>query len=821
MPKPVELTSGKLRFKTNLEDSRFLSLYESLMRSSALEEYEYIEILKFAILFLRSDDKVVSQLGYRIILQYTSITNDYQPLYEVARVKELMPIIAAIERIEPDRANDNNLNGAFNAAHQRNFITEDTPGRQIARTRGQMELRSFNNRVTNAVIVAPTSYGKSEMMVDKICQNLQRSICIIVPTRALISQTRASLVADHRIRDARLRVITHPDAYIGDTSFVAVMTQERLQRLFVLQEHLSLDLLLIDEAHNLLPHESRSIELSQVVITAQSRNDKLLLVYYTPFIASAQNLKHVNNDGEDLQSKSVTERVKAEILIYGSLGHRMRVYDQFLNRSIELEQLLPSDEIEALRVLAGSRTIVYVNKPSEAQHLAGRLALRNDIAVIGNRANEAIKAIGDLIHPSYGLIDSIRSGVLFHHGKVPDILRQYIERLFREDDGEGSRFLVTTSTLLEGVNTPADKLIIMTPKRGRPYLTRSGFRNLIGRVGRFKEVFDEERLDLDLLQPHVYLIPSSYAPSKWNIEGYLQEVADLTKDISDRVENPLLAASENSDETKAAIEYLENIEPGATGATDIRTVSTEVGSLCFKNGVRDFDIFEFEEQIQERISNRLLIGEIQTVPDLIDSIVAIFLDNISVSNRILERLRDNVGARKFYSLVLGWRANNEPYKRMIGHFLSYWETLDEELVYVGSSWGEETFGDGEYIKLYVRMRSKSHSERINLAVAKVKEEQDFIDFNLMRYVEVLFSLGAVDQDLYNKIKYGTSDPYVICLLRNGLSPELAHLIQLSYRSNLTVDIKENSVIFLSSLRNAMVKNLENDILIYEATTMIG
>ena len=587
---PQEITWRRLRLASNLDESAFFSLYSGLMRNDELTNEELTLLLSFAILFLRSDDDLVGRFGYRILLQYTAATGDYEPLYAVAETKELMPIVASIDRLDPEIVAQDTLSSTLFAAHLTNFTIGGVAGPASVRTRGQMELRSFNANVDNAVIVAPTSYGKSEMMMERISEDLGRSTCIIVPTRALIAQTRATLVADTALRASRVRLITHPDAFVEGAPFVAVMTQERLQRLLATFPALALDLLLVDEAHNLLPNDSRSVELSQVILTAQSRNPSMAVSFYTPFIASTSSLHHIVERASPPRGKSVNEHVKAEKIILSRPGKEQRLYDQFLNRFIDLGSNVPSDEIAAVRALGGYRTLVYVNKPSDAQDLASRIASESSAQVTAE-GQAAIRAIGDLIDPSYSLIDGIRAGVLFHHGKVPDLLRQYIERLFREDTSDEPRFLVTTSTLLEGVNTPADRLIMMTPSRGRGHLSPAAFRNLIGRVGRFSEVFDINRTNLDLLQPVIHIVPSSYARSDWDVEAFLSRVADVSKNVIDDVENPLLADSTNEEARNSALEYLENVEPGASDLIEVRRAITAVGKLCFLNGVHDFDIF--------------------------------------------------------------------------------------------------------------------------------------------------------------------------------------------------------------------------------------
>ncbi|WP_084130648.1 DEAD/DEAH box helicase [Demequina sp. NBRC 110055] len=820
MPSEVELTIGRVRNARNLDGSTFADLYAKLMTGARMADAEYIDILRFGIFMSRAQDPHVQRLGYRIFLQYAELTGDYEPLREIAQSRDLIPLVVAIERLHPSLADESSLSETLFAAHATNF--EEQAGAQpIHRTRGQMELREFNARESAAIVVAPTSYGKSEMLIDKVAADLRRRTCVLVPSRALIAQTRASIVADYRVRASRVRVITHPDAFNNDERFIAILTQERLQRLLIENPALSIDQLLVDEAHNLLAGDTRGVDLSQAILIARSRSARMAITYYTPFIGAPGNLHHIGGADQATHAKTVNEHVKVEHYVIAPPGERHRLYDQFLNETFELENETPKDEIDAVLEAAGHRTLVYVNRPRDAQELAAQLATRRPTDSLSPRAARAIAAIGDLIDPRYALIDAIKHGVMFHHGQVPDSLRLYIEELFREDDSADARFLVTTSTLLEGVNTPADCLVMMTAAKGRANLSRSAFRNLVGRVGRFRELFSPKRHDLALLQPRIYLIPSSYSRKNWNVDSFLQKSANISAPIDDVVNNPLLEHAEDVSDRHTALEYLENIEPGVTTVVGARIATTEVGRLCFRHGVHDFDIFGAESLLQERLDARATDAPIDDVASLLDAIVDVFLDGVELNDAgELERIRDTAGARNFYAMFLDWRSRNEPFKRMIAHFVRYWANLTDEYVYVGQRWGEVQYGEG-FRKLFVQMKSKTRAELVNLAVVKIKEEQDFVDFRLLKYVEVLFSLGRVSESMYFRIKYGTSDSYLICLLRNGFSPELARLTQGEYEDLVIVDVAENRVTVLPELPEAMTRDNRNDILSYEAKTLVN
>ncbi len=115
--------------------------------------------------------------------------------------------------------------------------------------------------------------------------------------------------------------------------------------------------------------------------------------------------------------------------------------------------------------------------------------------------DEQIRALVELtektVHKDYRLIKVLRRGVGFHYGNMPTLVRAEIERLF----GDGTlRYLVCTSTLLEGVNLPCRNLFVRGPKRGsdRP-MSLSDFWNLAGRAGRWGKEFRGNIMCVDTL----------------------------------------------------------------------------------------------------------------------------------------------------------------------------------------------------------------------------------------------------------------------------------------------------------------------------------
>lgn len=811
----TNFTIEEIRRKNNLDDSDFFSIYKKfIVGNTPLSENEKLFLLKVAIIFLTSKEDKIRKFGYRIILGYSNKYQDYQPLYEIALDNDYIPIVKFIEQKYLDDQQEETFSVTYLKAYQENFkLPEDI--HNIYRSKGQMVLSAFSKTEKNIAVVAPTSYGKSEMIISKLKSHTNQKVCIIVPSKALLAQTKKNL-----LRNGFKKIITHPDMFNKrEGPFLSVLTQERLLRLLQKNKNLFIDLILIDEAHNLLESKGRASLLAQVLLIAQKRKNDFVVNFFTPFLMNVKNLK-VSNHNIDIKGKPINEYMKIEKFFFYTLNENtINRYDQFLNRIFPTPCKLFDNDIEFVLSNKSSKNILYLNRPSHAEKAALHLSKVENDLLPTPEIEIIVKAIGDLIHPEYNLIKCIRKGVVYHHGNMPDVIRLYVEDIFSKY--HQFKYIVTTSTLLEGVNIPAEKIFLLTPIKGKnSYLTPSQFKNLIGRVCRFKEVFDLETGNLKMLEPDIYLIKGSYAPNKFNPSKFYSSRVDSSILIEDSVKNPLLEYSENPEGRKEALEYLENMEQGSSGLENIKAPISQIGNLCFENSIFDFNIIQNELVLNENLSNFLKIRtKIISPGELIEAVSEIFLQGVTLEegSENIARLKQNKEARAFYSMFISWRAEATPYPLMINNFLFYWgrkQSSGQGIIYVGSKWGE--IPQGGFSNLYVDLTKKNNSEKINLAIAKIKEEQEFIDFNILKYIEILNELNLIDEDFFNKVKYGTSDKYLISLLKNGFSMELSKLIlKEQYFNYVQFNFKDDSVTYGNELINQMKQNNENEILIFE------
>jgi len=815
------------KIKDNIKQTDFLIAYDKLLLNEKLSDEELKLLFKLALLFLNFGDENLKKLGYHIILKYSLQFNDYKPLFDVSINLGYIPISKFIEENHLDLEKiENSFFNSFFSSYQDNYKEKN-----IYLSHGQKKLIKFSNEMeSNLVLIAPTSYGKSEIIIDKVFKNIKKTVCIIVPSKALLAQTKRRLL-EHRLANKLSRIVTHPEMYKGtEKRFIAVLTQERLLRLLQKNSNLKFDLVLIDEAHNLMKKDNRATLLSQVLLIVYRRNERTLLNFFSPFIADPENLK-IPYANYNIEYKRNLESLKIENYFVCNLSDkdsRMYMYDQFFNKFLKINDIYFSNEISILNFYGAKKNIVYLNKPKHIEDFALELSnIKNETKLISEVKNN----ISDFLHPEYNLLKCIEKGVVYHHGSMPEVVRLYVEETFSLN--KNLQFIVTSSTLLEGVNIPAEKIFLLTTKIGRANFSKSEFKNLIGRVCRFRELFGKETGNLRMLMPQIYVIKSKYEWENANPRNFLESKARIDLKMEDEVDNLLLQedlsklSNEELEKLHDKIEYLENIEADTIVDADVEYVRSRIAKLCYKNNVVEFDIKLNERFLVNNLSNKKKIIVNDSL-SLINLIYEIFIKDIDFlnkkgkdfldGNRNFKRI-EHESAQKFYSRFLDWRCSSASYKEMIGYFISYWKNLPFEKrghVFVGKTWGEQKRNDSDTKALYINLNLKTESQKINLAIVRIKEEQDFVDYSLMKFIEILNDLGMMDKDFYEKLKYCSSDKKIITLMKNGFSLELAKcIVEDNYSDLITIDTSNDQIKINEAIIQRMEANLENKILIFE------
>ena len=331
-------------------------------------------------------------------------------------------------------------------------------GQDIVFHRPQAEVYWALAAGENVVLSAPTSFGKSLIIDAIIATDRYRNILIVVPTIALIDETRRRLAERFR---GRYKIITHGSQTKAERN-IFVATQER-----VLQDSLvnDVDFLVVDEFYKLSPargDDDRCALLNQVLYH--------LLKKVGQFYMLGPNVLGVSPD--------FSRRVRYRTFL--------EPYRTVVSELHYVEG--PGNEFERLIKVCeqlNEPTLIFCRSPRRAADVARRLME----AGLGQESPDS-RAAADWIamhyHPDWHFSKAFRLGIGIHHGRIPRALAQFAVRTF---DNGGMRFLVCTSTLIEGVNTKAKNIVIFDHEISRTPIDLFTFNNIRGRAGRMKQHF--------------------------------------------------------------------------------------------------------------------------------------------------------------------------------------------------------------------------------------------------------------------------------------------------------------------------------------------
>ena len=314
----------------------------------------------------------------------------------------------------------------------------------------------------NVVLSASTSVGKSLVIDAVLAQRRFKKVVVIVPTIALIDETRRRLVK--RFRDFNL--ITHPSQEaVPYVTNVYLLTQERvLQRpdlddveFFVLDEFYKIDL------GNDKNGSTRAVDLSLAFHKLAKTGAQFYML--GPHIQKISGL--YDYEYHFIPSDYSTVAVDVQNFNLGM-------------RSEERTQKL----LELVRTLE-SPTLIYCQAPASANRVAEYLI--QDAGLTPAPETQEIAAwISKHYHPEWNVARAIALGIGIHHGGVPRALQQYIVKLFNE--GVIKR-IICTSTMIEGVNTSAENVIIYDRRLKTSTFDYFTYKNISGRAGRMNKYF--------------------------------------------------------------------------------------------------------------------------------------------------------------------------------------------------------------------------------------------------------------------------------------------------------------------------------------------
>lgn len=786
--------------------SEFNAVVGKLITNQELNDSEKSYLLGVSILLIKHyqiDRRFTSYIdfAYYLILKYSLNTGDYKPLYDISVNLGFYPIANDIIKYEllPIEHFDDSIiyNSISKFKNESNYIETLE---QNHRTSDFLHDESFEK-----CYLAPTSFGKSNLIISSI-KNLEKAnhkIVIVLPTKSLLMQTY------QLVRSANLgrKIIMHDEMYDDEEEFIAVFTQERALRLMN-RKNIAYDVLFIDEAHNILNDDSRSILLSRLISKNRKINNNQRVIYLSPLIENIHNVR-VSED-QHISTHTIEYNLKEPDLFELKLNGLVRLYNRFLDEFYSLGK--NNNPFQYTIAQSNNKNFIYNYRPVRIEEFAKEFCNYLPEIEITDAIAELKKILRKEVHKDFYVVDCLNFGVVYIHGKLPDLIKEYLEEKYRTLSE--LKYIIANSVILEGMNLPIDCLFVYntTGLKGKELI------NLIGRVNRLNQIFNTEE-NLQKLIPPIHFINTEYYNRKSsNMENKIKELR--SRSFKDEVENPILTEFDFEKQAKKTDpKYLLKVkiiqENEDFISANHASEQDKLKSYIIESGISNHysDINELIQSIELKI-RRLKLNEILGEDvnfnefTMLEKLHYMFVKDInSLIDFEIGRL-NNKEARDYYEnfILIGRK------KSLQENIISQFEFFQKKSqstnpkMYFGSSYGEIDFDDLGYNKTYIDLRVKDDSQLINLAVVKLKMEEDFVSFKLNKFIVMLFDYKLIDLDEYNLYIYGTTDEQKIALTKYGLNISLisrlsedGQLSNMSFDSYNNLTANENFYKFLDSV----------------------
>lgn len=317
---------------------------------------------------------------------------------------------------------------------------------------------------TNLLVSAPTSFGKSFLIEEIVASKQYKNILIIQPTLALLNETRQKLQKYSDSYNIIVRTTQKADLE-GYNLFL--LTAERVLEY---DDMPKIDFFVLDEFYKISnAFEDDRRDILNVAVFEVLHSHKPQFYFIGPYIEKV--------------SQEFLDKYKAKFLY---INYSLVDVDTFL---LEKPQKAPGHEKDKIYAKVASalnaikdkeQTIFYCSSPDMTFKVAQAIydILQSKLSQVNLPLVEWIRKN---ISQNWLFNILLNNGIGVHNASLPKHITNSIISYFNSGK---LRFLVCTSTIIEGVNTSAKNVVIINPKKSRNELTMFDYKNIKGRAGR-------------------------------------------------------------------------------------------------------------------------------------------------------------------------------------------------------------------------------------------------------------------------------------------------------------------------------------------------
>ncbi|MBQ7643815.1 MAG: DEAD/DEAH box helicase [Spirochaetales bacterium] len=498
---------GESIFSNLLDNAYLRSIYSDILylyarsiikgsaRAFETRDFSLRDALQFATLLSLSTDKVKGDKHRTIAQEMVTLLHDLFPdnkevSFVMSQVLDNIGNYRGLEHIEYDKMESEDLLETMARQFEKEqMIIPAEPNKYFFKS----QKRAYDNiRKNDLSFSGPTSMGKSFVMrmfiKAKVQEGVKLNFALVIPTKALINEVSRNVISDLKslLGEKNYRIVTTSGDLVlsNDHNFILVMTPERLLYLLCDRADFKIDYVFIDEAHKISSKDKRSAFYYQITEMLLQRERPPRFIFASPNIPNPQvYLELLKTKTNEAFSSSLAPVCQEKILI-DITGGRIAFYNNITDELEALRDITPGIKLEDVISFLGrgKQNLVYCHSRANAVQYALKY-YEKCVDIADKDLDQLINSVKSEIHEEYYLAKLLRRGIAYHVGYLPSNIRNQIESLYHAGK---IRTMFCTSTLIEGVNLPADNLFITSVKNGASKLKPIDFQNLVGRVGRIE-----------------------------------------------------------------------------------------------------------------------------------------------------------------------------------------------------------------------------------------------------------------------------------------------------------------------------------------------
>lgn len=387
----------------------------------------------------------------------------------------------------------------------------DEQGNKLHRFQKQI-LEKFSDDTNRFVLTAPTSFGKT-FIVYQILQKMKYStILLIFPTISLLTENYERIKAYPFFGGYSIHTLSEEEIDESANNLF-IFTPERYLSFLDSQKGTVFDFAFIDEIYKI--DNGYLVDEETVLENERDVAYRLALEYIcrqAKDIFLAGPYISLNSDETYNSFLKFTEENNFQILQYNEFEIVSKQYYEISKRGSynidEYDVYIPNKQRKTLLLqiipkisFPAENTIIYCGKKTDTEKYAQILIQEPNIVKtfsdMYKEEDELYKIFVEHLERTYGeewiVVVALKARIGIHHGLIPKYIQKEIINLF----GRGQLVcLFSTTTITEGVNTPAKNIIITSLKKGKKDLKQFDAKNIAGRAGRFGKHYSGRIIDI-------------------------------------------------------------------------------------------------------------------------------------------------------------------------------------------------------------------------------------------------------------------------------------------------------------------------------------